>query len=127
VEINQQLKAREGNSQKGGKCGVPDEPQKKDYFPKEPHGSLLSEVLAAVIGVMNLDGVEGDSNARRVQKIRGAASARFRQSYYYLVYHDEPLLNILATSSHSGLFSKSKILRNYRFAVHVWPRFPKHI
>ncbi|OKO89278.1 hypothetical protein PENSUB_13813 [Penicillium subrubescens] len=71
VEINHQLEAHEGSSQNCEKCGkVPDEPQRKDYFPEEPHSSLLSEVLASVIGVGNLDGVGGDSNARRLKKTR---------------------------------------------------------
>lgn len=49
---------------------APDEPLRKDYFPEEPRSSLLSEVLASVIGVGNMDGVGGDSNARRLEKIR---------------------------------------------------------
>jgi hypothetical protein len=70
VEINHQLEAHEGSSQDCEKCGeVPDEPLRKDYFPEGPRSSLLSEVLASVIGVGHLDGVDGDSNARRGKKI----------------------------------------------------------
>lgn len=43
---------------------------RKDYFPEEPRSNLLSEGLASVIGVGNLDGVGGDSNPRRLKKIR---------------------------------------------------------
>ncbi|KAJ5607201.1 hypothetical protein N7537_003820 [Penicillium hordei] len=53
------------------KCGeVPDKPLRKDYFPKEARSSLLSEVLASVISVGYLDGVDRDSNARYGKKIR---------------------------------------------------------
>ncbi|OQD84189.1 hypothetical protein PENSOL_c128G09724 [Penicillium solitum] len=71
VEISHQLEAHGGSSQDFQKCGeVPDEPLRKDYFPGEPRSSLLSEALASVIGVGHLDGVDGDSNARRGKKIR---------------------------------------------------------
>ena len=62
MEINHQLKAHQGSSQDCGKYGeVPDEPLRKDYFPKEPYNSLLSEVLASVIGVGYLDRIDRDS------------------------------------------------------------------
>jgi hypothetical protein len=72
VEINHRLEAHEGSSsQDCEKCGeIPDEPLRKDYFPEGPRSSLLSEVLASVVGVGHLDGVDGDSNARRGKKIR---------------------------------------------------------
>jgi hypothetical protein len=71
VEINHQFESHEGSSQDCKKCGeVPDEPLRKDYFPEEPRSSLLSEVLASVIGVGNLDRVGGDSNTRRLKKVR---------------------------------------------------------
>lgn len=70
MEINHQFESHKGSSQDCKKCEVPDEPLRKDYFPEEPRSSLLSEVLASVIGVGNLDGVGGDSNARRLKKIR---------------------------------------------------------
>lgn len=41
---------------------------RKDYFPKEPQSSLLSEVLAAVIGVGNLD-FTTHSDVRRLREI----------------------------------------------------------
>ena len=70
MEINHQLKAHQGSSQDCGKYGeVPDEPLRKDYFPEEPHSSLLSEVLASVIGVGHLDGIDEDSPDRRGKKI----------------------------------------------------------
>jgi hypothetical protein len=71
VEINHQFESHKGSSQDCETCGeVPDEPLRKDYFPEEPRSSLLSEVLSSVIGVGNLDGVGGDSNAHRLKKIR---------------------------------------------------------
>ncbi|KAJ5267491.1 hypothetical protein N7478_010478 [Penicillium angulare] len=71
VEINHQLGDHEGSRQDCEKCEeVPDEPLRKDYFPEEPRSSLLSEVLASVVGVGHLDGLDGDSNARRCKKIR---------------------------------------------------------
>jgi hypothetical protein len=71
MEINHQLEAHGGCSQDCEKCGeVPDEPLRKDYFPEEPRISLLSDVLASVIGVEHLDGVDGNWNARRGKKIR---------------------------------------------------------
>lgn len=61
MEINHQVEAHEGSSQDCEKCGeVPDKPPGKDYFPEEPSSSLLSEVLASVIGVGHLDGIDGD-------------------------------------------------------------------
>lgn len=71
VEINHQLGPHESTSQGCEKCEeVPDEPLRKDYFPEEPRSSLLSEVLASVVGVGHLDGLDGDLNARRCKKIR---------------------------------------------------------
>ncbi|KAJ5370336.1 uncharacterized protein N7496_006428 [Penicillium cataractarum] len=67
VEIKHQFESHEGSSLDCEKCEVPDEPLRKDYFPEEPCSSLLSEVLASVIGVGNLDGVEGDSKEIRLE------------------------------------------------------------
>ncbi|KAJ5231014.1 hypothetical protein N7489_011722 [Penicillium chrysogenum] len=70
IEINHQLGARGGSSKDCEKCEeVPDEPLRRDYFPEEPRNRLLSEVLASVIGVRQLDGVDGNLNARRGKKI----------------------------------------------------------
>lgn len=66
VEINHQADAHEGSSQDCEKCEeVPGEPLREDYFPEEPYKSLLSGVLASVIGVGHLHEVDRDSNARR--------------------------------------------------------------
>ncbi|KAJ5288141.1 hypothetical protein N7478_003827 [Penicillium angulare] len=71
VEINHQLGDHEGSRQDCEKCEeVPHEPLRKDYFPEEPRSSLLSEVLASVVGVGHLDELDGDLNARRCKKIR---------------------------------------------------------
>ena len=69
--INHQLEAHGGSSQNCEQCGeIPDEPLKKDYFPEEPRSCLLSEVLASIIGVQHLDGVDKNSTTRRGKKIR---------------------------------------------------------
>ena len=66
-----QYESHEGSSQDCDKCGEgPDEPLRKYYFPEESRSSQLSEFLASVIGGGHLDGVDGDSNARRREKIR---------------------------------------------------------
>lgn len=71
AEFNHELQAHGGSSQNCEKCGeLPDEPRREDYFPEEPTSCLLSEVLASVIGVPNLDGVDGCSKARGSKKIR---------------------------------------------------------
>lgn len=71
AEFNHGLQAHGGSSQNCEKCGeLPDEPRREDYFPEEPTSCLLSEVLASVIGVPNLDGVDGCSKARGSKKIR---------------------------------------------------------
>lgn len=69
--INHQLEAHGGNLQNCEQCGeIPDEPLSKDYFPEEPRSCLLSEVLASIIGVQHLDGVDKNSTTRRGKKIR---------------------------------------------------------
>ncbi|KAJ5253723.1 hypothetical protein N7524_010903 [Penicillium chrysogenum] len=71
MEINHQLNAHGGSSQDCEKCGeIPDEPLRRDYFPEEPRSRLLSEVLAAVIGVPHLDEVDGALNTCCGKKIR---------------------------------------------------------
>ena len=71
MEINHQLGDYEGSRQDSKKCKeIPEEPLRKDYFPEEPPSSLLSEVLASVVGVGHLDRLDGDSNARCCKKIR---------------------------------------------------------
>ena len=60
--INHQLKAHRGSFQNCEQCGeIPDEPLRRDYFPKEPHSCPLSEVLASIIGVQHLDRVDKNS------------------------------------------------------------------
>lgn len=70
LEISHQIRGHESSSsQDCEKCGeVPDEPMRKDYFPKEPQSCLLSELLATVIGVANLD-FRTDSDVRRLREI----------------------------------------------------------
>ncbi|KAJ5712338.1 hypothetical protein N7493_008806 [Penicillium malachiteum] len=71
LEINHQLESHEGSSQDCEKCGeVPNEPLRNDYFPEEPRSSLLSEVLASVTGVTQLDRVDEDLGAPRSKKPR---------------------------------------------------------
>ena len=69
--INHQLEAHGGSSQNCEQCGeIPDEPLRKDYFPEEPRSCLLSEVLASIIGVQHLDGVDKKSTTQRGKRIR---------------------------------------------------------
>lgn len=60
--INHQLEAHGGSSQNCEQCGeIPDELLRKDYFSEESRSCLLSEVLASIIGVQHLDGVDKNS------------------------------------------------------------------
>jgi hypothetical protein len=89
------------------KCAeVPDEPLRKVYFPEECRSYLLSEVIAFVIGVEHehvdsdvsrdadhedvdgVDGVYGDSSARRSKNLGsfGAAMATIYRSYWFYYY-----------------------------------------
>lgn len=71
AEINHQLNAHGGSSRNCEKCGeIPDELLRKDYFPEGPCSCLLSEVLASVIGVQHLEGVDENSKPQRSKKIR---------------------------------------------------------
>ncbi|CAG8008601.1 unnamed protein product [Penicillium salamii] len=71
MEIRHQLNTHGGSSKNCEKCGeIPDEPLRREYFPEEPCSKLLSEVLASVIGVPNLDEVDGSLNTHCGKKIR---------------------------------------------------------
>jgi hypothetical protein len=58
IDFGHQLKNHEGDSKDCKQCeNTADEPQKSDYFPKEPRVCFLSEVLASVAGVPHIDGL----------------------------------------------------------------------